>query len=217
MIHKQLCRHEAWISKNIRCQYLFLLTRIFLYGFWLAGGWHGTTYHRQVDYLFDSLLRLTTKKTPNPLITDPWWDNRWTLPAKGQSWGLLSHFSPFRYFPDLSTLSKRTLPMKYHVYKWKASHVKKWMLFKKSERYFCKMENLLMKKLTNVAVEPPTPFAVKSVPMPCRLHENNDRAHYAVLLNVWSHYITTITLLPSLKLIGLHSQKCWYDQSGLSA
>ena len=127
MIHKQLCRHEAWISKNIRCQYLFLLTRIFLYGFWLAGGWHGTTYHRQVDYLFDSLLRLTTKKTPNPLITDPWWDSRWTLPAKGQSWGLLNifllsviflifqHYQNIRYLWNITFIYERRHMSKMNV------------------------------------------------------------------------------------------------------
>ena len=41
--------------------------------------------------------------------------------TKGQGWGLLSQFPPFRYFPNFSVSLKHTLPIEYRVYIWQVS------------------------------------------------------------------------------------------------
>ena len=80
-----------------------------------------------------------------------------------QWWGLQSQFSPLRYFPDFSALSKHTLDTEYHVCIWQVSpqlscgdtcHI--WMWFKGSNSYFARSKNLLTEKLTNGALVAPT-------------------------------------------------------------
>ena len=65
-----------------------------------------------------------------------------------QGWGLLSQFSPFRYFPHFPLLSKQTLAIEYRVHIWQVSPqlscgdtCQIWMWFRESNRYFCKLEN----------------------------------------------------------------------------
>ena len=79
-------------------------------------------------------------------------------------WGLLSQFSPFRYFPHFPLLSKQMLAIEYHVYIWQVSPqlscsdtCQIWMWFKESNRYFCKIKILLTEKLANGALITPTP------------------------------------------------------------
>ena len=62
-------------------------------------------------------------------------------------WGLLSQFSPFRYFPKFSSLWKHTLTIEVHVYIWQVSPqlscgdtCQIWMWFKESNKHFCKIE-----------------------------------------------------------------------------
>ena len=81
-----------------------------------------------------------------------------------QGWGLLSQFSPFRYFPHFPLLSKKALAIEYRVYIWQVSPqlscgdtCQIWMWFRESNRYFCKIENLLTEKLANGALVTPTP------------------------------------------------------------
>ena len=79
-------------------------------------------------------------------------------------WGLLSQFSPFRYFPHFPLLLKQTLAIEYRVYIWQVSpqlscgdtcQILMW--FRESNRYFCKIEILLTEKLANGALVTPTP------------------------------------------------------------
>ena len=84
-------------------------------------------------------------------------------PIVGQGWALLSQLPPFRYFPNLSALSKHTLDIKYHVYIWQVSPqlscgdtCQIWMWFKESNSYFCKTENFAYKP-TNGDLVTPTP------------------------------------------------------------
>ena len=60
-----------------------------------------------------------------------------------QGWGLLSQFSPFRYFPIFFEWSKRWLPVWYQVYIWQVSPQlssgdtwQMWTWMKLSELYF---------------------------------------------------------------------------------
>ena len=69
------------------------------------------------------------------------------IPAR--SGGLQSQFSPFRYFPNLSALSKHTVDIEYHVYIWQVlpqlscgDTCQIWMWFKGSNSYICKIENV---------------------------------------------------------------------------
>ena len=79
-------------------------------------------------------------------------------------WGLLSQFSPFRYFPHFPLLSKQTLAIEYHVYIWQVSPqlsccdtCQIWMWFRESNRYFARSKILLTEKLANGALVTPTP------------------------------------------------------------
>ena len=63
-------------------------------------------------------------------------------------WGLLSQFSPFRYFPHFPLLSKQTLAIEYGVHIWQVSPqlscgdtCQIWMWFRESNMYFCETEN----------------------------------------------------------------------------
>ena len=71
-----------------------------------------------------------------------------------QGWGLLSHFPPFRYFPNFSSLSKHTLAVRYRVYIWQVSPqlscgdtCQIWMWFKESNMYFYKIENFAYEEI----------------------------------------------------------------------
>ena len=79
-------------------------------------------------------------------------------------WGLLSQFSPFRYFP---LLSKQTLPIDYHVYIWQESPQLScgdtcliWMWFKESNMYFCEIENFAYGKINERSFSNPHPWPV---------------------------------------------------------
>ena len=67
--------------------------------------------------------------------------------TKHQVWGLLSQFSPFRYFPSFSELWKEWLPEWYQVHIWQVSPQLRcgdtwqiWTWFKVSNLYFCKIK-----------------------------------------------------------------------------
>ena len=69
----------------------------------------------------------------------------WMLRRLG--WGLLSQFSPFRYFPNVSSLWEHALAIEFHVYIWQVSPkfscgdtCQIWMWFKEFKKYFCKIE-----------------------------------------------------------------------------
>ena len=87
----------------------------------------------------------------------------------GQGWGLLSQFPSLRYFPNLSSLSKHTLPVKYRVYIWQVSPqlscgdtCQIWMWFEESTCIFARSKILLTEKLTNGALVTPTPGSLES-------------------------------------------------------
>ena len=88
----------------------------------------------------------------------------WCWIHDNQGWGLLSPFPLFRYFPHFPLLSKQTLALEYDVYIWQVSPQfscgdtsRIWMLFKGSNRYFCKIENFACVEITNGALVTPTP------------------------------------------------------------
>ena len=67
-----------------------------------------------------------------------------------QRWGLLSQFSSFPYFPSFFQHCQTTLTIEYHVYIWRVSPqlscgdtCQIWMWFKESNRYFCKIDNIV--------------------------------------------------------------------------
>ena len=79
-------------------------------------------------------------------------------------WGLLSQFSPFRYFPHFPLLSKQTLAVEYHVYIWQVSPqlscgdtCQIWMWFKESNRYFCKIEIFVYGEISERSFSNPRP------------------------------------------------------------
>ena len=81
-----------------------------------------------------------------------------------QWWGLLSQFSPFRYFPHFPLLSKQTLAIEYHVYIWHVSPqlscgdtCQIWMWFRESNRYFCKIKNFAYGKISERSFSKPHP------------------------------------------------------------
>ena len=85
-------------------------------------------------------------------------------------WGLLSQFSPFRYFPHFPLLSKQTLAIEYHVYFWQVSPqlscgdtCQKWMWFRESNRYFCKIENFAYGEISERSFSNPTPDVFSDV------------------------------------------------------
>ena len=81
-----------------------------------------------------------------------------------QGWGLLSEFSPFRYFPHFPLLSKQTLAIEYHVYIWQVSPqlscgdtCQIWMWFRESNRCFCKIENFAYGEISERSFSNPHP------------------------------------------------------------
>ena len=84
-----------------------------------------------------------------------------------QGWGLLSQFSPFRYFPHFLLLSKQTLAIEYHVYIWQVlpqlscgNTCQIWMWFRESNRYFCKIENFAYGEISERSFSNPHPCTV---------------------------------------------------------
>ena len=89
-------------------------------------------------------------------------DNGENIKALG--WGLLSEFSPFRYFPHFPLLSKQTLAIEYHVYIWQVSPqlscgdtCQIWMWFRESSRCFCKIENFAYGEISERSFSNPHP------------------------------------------------------------
>ena len=81
-----------------------------------------------------------------------------------QGLGLLSQFSPFRYFPHFPLLSKQTLATEYHVYISQVSPqlgcgdiCQIWMWFMESNRYFCKIENFAYGEISERSFSNPHP------------------------------------------------------------
>ena len=93
-----------------------------------------------------------------------------------QGWGLLSHFFPFRYFPNFSEWSKQWLPVKCQVYIWQVSPQLScgdtwqiWTWLKVSDLYFCKIKisrngEINERSFSNPHPWPPTgaPFTVRN-------------------------------------------------------
>ena len=86
-----------------------------------------------------------------------------------QGWGLLSQFSPFRYFPHFPLLSKQTLSNGYHIYIWQVSSqlscgdtCQIWMWFRESNRYFCKMENFSYGEISEQSFSNPHPSSLSN-------------------------------------------------------
>ena len=82
-------------------------------------------------------------------------------------WGLLSPFSPFRYIPNFSVLSKHTLDIEYHGNVWQVSlqlscgdTCQIWMWFKESKRYFCKFENFAYGEIDERSLSNPHPWSI---------------------------------------------------------
>ena len=80
-------------------------------------------------------------------------------------WGLLSQFSPFRYFPHFPLLSKQKLAIEYHVYIWQVSPqlscgdtCQMWMWFRESNRYFCEIENFAYGEISEWSFSNPHPW-----------------------------------------------------------
>ena len=74
------------------------------------------------------------------------WNATWqtSIPCRVLGWGLLSQFSPFRYFPIFSEWSKQWLPVWYQVHIWQVSPQLScgdtwqiWTWLKLSDLYFC--------------------------------------------------------------------------------
>ena len=81
-----------------------------------------------------------------------------------QGWGLLSQFSPFRYFPYFPLLSKQTLAIEYHVYIWQVlpqlscgDTCQIWMWFRESNRYFRNIENFAYGEISERSFSNPHP------------------------------------------------------------
>ena len=79
-------------------------------------------------------------------------------------WGLLSQFSPFRYFPYFPLLSKQTLAIEYHVYIWQVlpqlscgDTCQIWMWFRESNRYFRNIENFAYGEISERSFSNPHP------------------------------------------------------------
>ena len=82
----------------------------------------------------------------------------------GQGWGLLSQFSPFRYFPNFSELWNHTLAIEYHVYIWQVSPqlscggvCQIWMWLKAFNMYFGKFEYFVYGEINERSFSNPTP------------------------------------------------------------
>ena len=86
------------------------------------------------------------------------------IPLPFLGWGLLSQFSPFRYFPHFPLLSKQKLAIEYHVCIWQVSPqlccgdtCQIWMWFRESNRYFCEIENFAYGEISERSFSNPHP------------------------------------------------------------
>ena len=91
---------------------------------------------------------------------------KWT---EALGWGLLSQFSPFRYFPYFPLLSKQKLAIEYHAHIWQVSPqlscgdtCQRWMWFRESNRYFCKIENFAYGEISERSFSNPHPWCSKN-------------------------------------------------------
>ena len=123
---------------------------------------------RSFNVFFD--LRLNKRLSKQPCC---WWFETpsWSLWLHCNDgwnhtdpWGLLSQFSPFRYFPHFPLLSKQTLAIEYHVYIWQVSPqlscgdtCQIWMGFRESNGYFCKIENFASGQISERSLSNPHP------------------------------------------------------------
>ena len=82
-----------------------------------------------------------------------------------QGWGLLSQFSPFRYFPHFPLLPKQTLAIEYRVHIWQVSpqlscgdtcQICMWI--GESNRYFCKIEKFAYGEISERSFSNPHPW-----------------------------------------------------------
>ena len=98
------------------------------------------------------------------------------MPLIDQGWGLLSRFTPFRYFPNFSTSPKYLLAIEYHVHIWQVSPqlscgdtCQIWMRFKECNRYFCDIEKCAYREIDersfNGALVTPTPETLRVAEM----------------------------------------------------
>ena len=98
-------------------------------------------------------------------VMKSWWHKvNYALVLEEQGWGLLSHISPFRYFPIFSALLKHTLPTEYHIYIWQVSPqlscgdtCQIWMGFIESNSDFCKIENFAYGEINERSFSNPHP------------------------------------------------------------
>ena len=95
-----------------------------------------------------------------------WWLDTKQATSFYLGWGLLNQFPPFRYFPKFSSLSKHTLTVKYRVYIWQVSPqlscgdtCQIWMWFKKSNMYFCEIENFAYRDINERSFSNPHPWS----------------------------------------------------------
>ena len=98
------------------------------------------------------------------LLRRHWVNRMWLLQGRG----LLSQFSPFRYFPHFPLLSKQMVAIEYHVYIWQVSPqlscgdtCQIWMWFMESNSYFCKIENFAYGEISERSFSNPHPSAGK--------------------------------------------------------
>ena len=98
------------------------------------------------------------------LLRRHWVNRMWLLQGRG----LLSQFSPFRYFPHFPLLSKKMVAIEYHVYIWQVSPqlscgdtCQIWMWFMESNSYFCKIENFAYGEISERSFSNPHPSAGK--------------------------------------------------------
>ena len=105
--------------------------------------------------------------------------------TKVQGWGLLSQFSPFRYFPKFSALSKHTLTVRYRVYIWQVSPqlscgdtCQIWMWFEESNMYFCEIENFAYGEINERSFSNPHPWQGGHTHIPWEI--------YVFLIPSWS-------------------------------
>ena len=81
----------------------------------------------------------------------------WGVNEVEQGWGLLSQFSPFRYFPHFPSLSKQMLAIEFHVYIWQVTPVKYECDSGNLAGTFARSKIFLTKKIANGALATPTP------------------------------------------------------------
>ena len=112
---------------------------------------------------------------------------QWSMSYSGyyQGWGLLSQFSPFRYFPHFPLLSKQTLAIEYHVYIWQVSPqlscgdtCQIWMWSSESNRYCCKIENFAYGEISERSFSNPHPRSAIEL-----IHKSPNASVYISVLN----------------------------------